>query len=61
MDRICDIPAVLVHGRHDVSSPLVTAWQLAERWPAAELVVTGDGHGGASSTDRTREAVRALR
>lgn len=61
MDRIRDIPAVLVHGRHDVSSPLVTAWRLAERWPSAELLVTGDGHGGASSTDRMREAVRAFR
>lgn len=47
MPALQAIPAVLVHGRFDVSSPLETAWQLHEAWPASELVVLGEaGHGG---------------
>ena len=45
-------PAVLVHGRLDVSSPLETPWRLAERWPAAELVVIDDeGHRAGPAMD----------
>jgi len=41
------IPGVLIHGRHDVSSPLDTAWQLSRRWSTSELHVLDDaGHGG---------------
>jgi proline iminopeptidase len=41
------IPGVLIHGRHDVSSPLETAWQLSQRWTSSELNVLGNsGHGG---------------
>lgn len=48
--EIAHIPAVLIHGRLDVSGPPDTAWQLAQRWPAAQLhIVPGMGHesGGA--------------
>jgi proline iminopeptidase len=45
--RLNDIPAVLIHGRFDVSSPLATAWQLHKRWTASTLHVLDDaGHGG---------------
>jgi proline iminopeptidase len=41
------IPAVLIHGRLDLSSPLERPWRLARRWPGAELVVVeGEGHTG---------------
>ncbi len=44
--RIAAIPAVLVHGRLDVSSPPDIAWDLAQRWPSAELILVDDaGHG----------------
>ena len=47
MEAIAHIPAVLIHGRRDVSSPLDTAWDLHRRWPASELRVLDDaGHGG---------------
>jgi proline iminopeptidase len=40
-----DIPGVMVHGRLDLTGPLVTAWELAQAWPAAELhVIAGAGH-----------------
>ena len=50
--RVAHLPAVLVHGRLDLSSPPDIAWQLAQNWPAAELhIVPGVGHssGGAVS------------
>lgn len=41
------IPGVLIHGRYDVSSPLGTAWKLAQRWTTSRLEVLDDaGHGG---------------
>jgi proline iminopeptidase len=44
---------VLVHGRLDLSSPAVTAWELAQAWPGAELHLVGTGHtGGDEMTDR---------
>lgn len=41
------IPGIMIHGRLDLSSPLVTAWELAQAWPESELVVVeGAGHDG---------------
>ncbi len=44
-ERLGGIPGVLVHGRLDFGSPLITAWELAQAWPGCELVVVdGAGH-----------------
>ena len=41
------IPGVLIHGRLDLSAPLLNAWELAQVWPDAELKVIEDaGHTG---------------
>ncbi len=49
-NRLRGIPAVLIHGRLDMGSPLVTAWELARAWPDARLVVIGDsGHTGSET------------
>jgi proline iminopeptidase len=49
-DRLAGIPAVLIHGRLDMGSPLGTAWDLARAWPDAQLVVVGDsGHTGSDT------------
>ena len=41
------IPGALVHGLHDVSSPLETAWRLSRSWATSRLHVVADaGHGG---------------
>jgi proline iminopeptidase len=46
---LAHIPGILIHGRLDLASPLVTAWELAQAWPNSELViVSGAGH---ASTD----------
>jgi proline iminopeptidase len=53
LDRIRDVPAVLVRGRLDIASPLGVAWRLAQALPRATLhVVEGEGHGGADLTDQ---------
>lgn len=45
IDRLQDIPAVLIHGRLDFGGPLQTAFDLARHWPGSELVVLGEaGH-----------------
>lgn len=50
--RIAHIPAVLVHGRFDISGPPDVAWLLARDWPAAQLHLVRTGHmGGAAMTD----------
>ncbi len=55
--RLKGIPGVLIHGRHDMGSPLQTAWQLAQAWPDAELAVIEDsGHTG---SDGMRARIRA--
>lgn len=52
--RLHDIPGVLIHGRLDLGSPLITAWELERAWPAAERVIVDAGH---TSGDATRSAV----
>lgn len=45
--RLAGIPGVLVHGKLDFGSPVDTAWELAQLWPDAELVVVPRaGHAG---------------
>ncbi len=45
--RLTGIPGVIIHGQHDLSCPLVTAWEFALAWPDAELIVIDDaGHRG---------------
>ncbi|GIH74308.1 prolyl aminopeptidase [Planobispora longispora] len=55
--RLAGIPGVLIHGRHDLGSPVGTAWELARAWPGAELIVIEDsGHTG---SDAMRDEILA--
>ncbi|MDG4863903.1 prolyl aminopeptidase [Streptomyces sp. T-3] len=58
-DRLAGIPAVLIHGRLDLGSPLKSAWELAKAWPDAELKVIDDsGHTGSPAMqDAVLEAI----
>ncbi|MFI6500164.1 prolyl aminopeptidase [Nonomuraea typhae] len=48
--RLAGIPGVLIHGRFDLGSPLENAWELAQAWPDARLVVVEDsGHTGSTT------------
>ena len=47
--RLDGIPGFLIHGRHDLSTPLETAWLLHKRWRTSDLRILDDtGHGGGS-------------
>jgi proline iminopeptidase len=37
--RLARIPAVLIHGRLDIGTPLITPWRLAKSWPGSELII----------------------
>ncbi|MGH6762968.1 MAG: prolyl aminopeptidase [Phyllobacterium sp.] len=44
-DRIRHIPGVIVHGRYDMCTPFINAWQLKKVWPEADLRIVEDaGH-----------------
>ncbi|MGW7688609.1 prolyl aminopeptidase [Streptomyces asiaticus] len=52
--RLAGIPAVLIHGRLDLGSPLQSAWELSKAWPDAELKVIDDsGHTGSPTMRAT--------
>jgi proline iminopeptidase len=60
LPSIASIPATLIHGRHDISGPLDTAWHLHLRWPASTLRILVDaGHGGDSFSNEIRRALRS--
>lgn len=45
--KLAGIPAVLIHGRLDISGPPDIAWKLAQAWPGSQLVLLDQaGHGG---------------
>ncbi|MEO3813554.1 prolyl aminopeptidase [Sphaerisporangium sp. B11E5] len=49
-NRLKGIPAVLLHGRLDLGSPLDTPWHLTRTWPDATLHVIDDaGHTGSAT------------
>jgi proline iminopeptidase len=51
-DLLKDISAALIHGRRDISGPVVVAWRLHRALPGSELVIDeGEGHGGSSMVD----------
>ncbi len=55
--RLAGIPGVLVHGRLDLGGPPMTAWELAQAWPDAELHLVNTGHTGGS--DMTAHLIAA--
>ncbi|MFJ5487689.1 prolyl aminopeptidase [Hansschlegelia beijingensis] len=43
--RLSGIPGIIVQGRYDVATPVVTAWDLKRAWPEAEFHLVPDaGH-----------------
>lgn len=61
VSRIAHLPATLIHGRLDVSSPLATAWALHRAWPGSELrVVDDEGHGGPKMAEEQVAAIARM-
>lgn len=59
VDRIRNIPAVIVQGRYDVVCPVVSAWELAEAWPEADLRIVPDAGHAAFEPGNTHELICA--
>ncbi|WP_284250934.1 hypothetical protein [Litorihabitans aurantiacus] len=60
-DELAQIPGVLIHGRRDISGPVITPWRLHRAWPGSELhVVESEGHGGEREMELTCRAIDAL-
>ncbi|EGV50645.1 prolyl aminopeptidase [Candidatus Endoriftia persephone] len=56
VDRLKDIPGVIVHGRYDLICPLSSAWELHRAWPGSELQVVADA-GHSATEPGTRQAL----
>jgi proline iminopeptidase len=62
MERLAHVPGTLIHGRWDVSSPLLTAWELHRAWPGSTLeVIEGEGHGGPKMVEAVNRAIAHAR
>ena len=59
VDKIRNIPAVIVQGRYDVCTPMKTAWELHKAWPEAEFVVVQDAGHAASEPGIIHHLVEA--
>ena len=61
MPRLAGIPGVLIHGRRDVSGPVITPWTVHRAWPGSELIVIDDeGHGGPRMVAAMVDAIARL-
>ncbi|MFE9957620.1 prolyl aminopeptidase [Micromonospora sp. NPDC005299] len=59
VDRIRHLPAVIINGRYDLCCPPVSAYDLARRWPEAELTIVPDAGHSAAEPGIARELLRA--
>jgi proline iminopeptidase len=59
LDKLADIPAVLINGRFDFQAPLVTAWELHRHWPRSQLIIVADAGHAASDSGITEQLIRA--
>lgn len=53
------VPSVIVQGRYDVCTPMLTAWDLHKAWPEAEFNIIGDAGHAASEPGIIDALVRA--
>ncbi len=60
VERIRDIPAVIVHGRYDLVCPLVGADDLHRAWPEADYVIVDDAGHSSHEPGIAKELVAAM-
>ncbi|PWL19205.1 prolyl aminopeptidase [Falsochrobactrum shanghaiense] len=61
VERIRQIPGVIVHGRYDMCTPFINAWQLKKMWPEADLRIVEDGGHAVTEPGITHELIEATR
>lgn len=59
VDKIKDIPGVIVQGRYDVVCPMQSAWDLHKAWQKASLVVMDTCGHSATEVETTNELTKA--
>ncbi len=59
VDKIRNIPAVIVQGRYDVVCPAVSAWELSRAWPEADLRIVADAGHAAFEPGNVHELITA--
>jgi proline iminopeptidase len=59
VDKIRNIPAVIVQGRYDVVCPAVSAWELSQAWPEADLRIVPDAGHAAFEPGNVHELIMA--
>ncbi|MBM3517658.1 MAG: prolyl aminopeptidase [Alphaproteobacteria bacterium] len=59
VSRIRHIPGVIVQGRYDICTPMMTAWDLHRAWPEAALRIVPDAGHAASEPGIVHELVTA--
>jgi proline iminopeptidase len=59
VDKIRNIPTVIVQGRYDVVCPMMTAWDLHRAWPEARFQIVGDAGHSAFESGITHELIGA--
>ncbi len=60
MDRIFDIPGVIVQGRFDMICPPNSAYKLSQKWPSSRLTFVGKAGHALSEPGISAELVRAM-
>lgn len=60
MDKIADIPGIIVQGRFDMICPPVSAHRLAEKWPASRLIIVAKAGHALSEPCISAELVQAM-
>lgn len=46
-EKFSHLPGIIVHGRYDLITPLINAWDLHKKWPNSDLRIVHDaGHAG---------------
>ena len=59
IEKVRNIPAVIVQGRYDVVCPMVSAWELAQVWPEADFRIVPDAGHAAFESGNIHELVMA--
>jgi len=57
--RLAGIPCTMIQGRMDLEAPLITAWELSQAWPEAELVVVANAAHSPAVAEMAAAIIRA--
>jgi proline iminopeptidase len=61
INELNGVPGYLIHGRRDVSGPVITPWKLHQHWEGSRLIVIeNEGHGGPESAAALVRAVEEI-